>query len=989
MEIAGAVNEALAISSRLVVTAPPGAGKSTVLPLTILLGTAPFLPGNPRTALPGAETPHFAPGNPKTDSPGAEIPHFAPGNLKTDSPGADTPHFAPGNPKTDSPGAETPRFAPGGKILMLEPRRLAARQIAERMAYLLGEPVGRTVGYRIRFESRVSAATRIEVLTEGILTRMLVDDPALEGVDVVIFDEFHERSLQSDVALALVREAQQLLRPDLRIVLMSATIDTAALCRELDAPLLESAGRMFPVEVRHTPEEATAQDVAERVAHWVRTALREQAGDVLAFLPGEGEIRRCAELLGVLRQVQDDRPGQDDIKVYPLYGLLAPELQRAAIAPSPAGSRKVVLATPIAETSLTIEGVRVVVDGGFCRRLVFDPQSSLSRLETVRISRDMADQRCGRAGRVAPGVCYRLWSLATESRMAPTRVPEILKADLAGTLLDAGAWGESRLERLAWLTPPPAAHVAQARRLLELLGALDGAGRITPHGRALAALPCHPRIGQMLLAAEGSFGKLRMTDGLRMTEGAGTAGQPGTERSFGKLRMTDRLRMTEGLAADLAALLEEKDPLAALENDASITTRLEALAEARRSGRKGRWARIEQMAGQYRALADRARKQLAPKTGDSGATPRLEAGGGTEKGRNRTQPAQAGTANPYEAANPAGADNPYGATNPTGAADPYEAGALLARAYPERVAKASPGSPGRFLLATGEPAAVSPEDPLAACGWLAVASVSPRPGGVGRIFLAAPLDPEDVPELIRTRDRVAWDGKAAVAQRERRIGGLLVDARPLSEGVREQLTQAICEAAQKEGTAMLDFSDEVGNLQRRVGAVAAWHPELGLPDLSTEAVLKSAPAWLPPFVGRATTVAELKKIDLSEALWTLLSYEQQQAVERLAPSHIAVPTGSRIRVEYRQGAEAPVLRVRLQECFGLLDTPRVDDGRRPVLMELLSPGFKPVQLTSDLRSFWTGTYFEVRKELRRRYPRHAWPDDPLEAEAVRGVRRKQ
>ena len=958
MEIAGAVNEALAISSRLVVTAPPGAGKSTVLPLTILLGTAPFLPGN----------------------------------LKTDLPGAEIPHFAPGNPNTDLPGAETPRFAPGGKILMLEPRRLAARQIAERMAYLLGEPVGRTVGYRIRFESRVSAATRIEVLTEGILTRMLVDDPALEGVDVVIFDEFHERSLQSDVALALTREAQSLLRPDLRIVLMSATIDTAALCRELDAPLLESAGRMFPVEVRHTPEEATAQDVAERVAHWVRTALREQAGDVLAFLPGEGEIRRCAELLGVLRQAQDDRKAQDDngtgdvIKVYPLYGLLAPELQRAAIAPSPAGSRKVVLATPIAETSLTIEGVRVVVDGGFCRRLVFDPQSSLSRLETVRISRDMADQRCGRAGRVAPGVCYRLWSLATESRMAPTRVPEILEADLAGTLLDAAAWGESRLERLPWLTPPPAAHVAQARRLLELLGALDGAGCITPHGRALAALPCHPRIGQMLLAAEGSFGRLRMTGGLRMTDG---------------LRMTERIRMTEGLAADLAALLEEKDPLASLENDASITTRLEALAEARRSGRKGRWARIEQMAGQYRVLADRARKQLAPKKGDSGATPRLEAGGGTEKGRNRTQPAQAGADNPYEAANPTGADNPYeaanptgadnpyGATNPTGAADPYEAGALLARAYPERVAKASPGSPGRFLLATGEPATVAPEDPLAACGWLAVASVSPRPGGVGRIFLAAPLDPEDVPELIRTRDRVAWDGKAAVAQRERRIGGLLVDARPLSEGVREQLTQVICEAAQKEGTAMLDFSDEVGNLQRRVGAVAAWHPELGLPDLSTEAVLKSAPAWLPPFVGRASTVAELKKIDLSEALWTLLSYEQQQAVERLAPSHIAVPTGSRIRVEYRQGAEAPVLRVRLQECFGLLDTPRVDDGRRPVLMELLSPGFKPVQLTSDLRSFWTGTYFEVRKELRRRYPRHAWPDDPLEAEAVRGVRRKQ
>ncbi len=863
MEIAGAVNVALADSSRLVVTAPPGAGKSTVLPLTILLGTGPFRPGA---------------------------------------------------------GAKLPFLHPGGKILMLEPRRLAARQIAERMAYLLGESVGRTVGYRIRFESRVSAATRIEVLTEGILTRMLVDDPALEGVDVVIFDEFHERSLQSDTALALVREAQQLLRPDLRILLMSATIDTAALCRDLDAPLLESGGRMFPVEVRHTPEEATAENVAERVAHWVRRALREHDGDVLAFLPGEGEIRRCAELLEILRQAQDDRQGQDDIKEYPLYGLLPPEQQRAAIAPSPAGSRKVVLATPIAETSLTIEGVRVVVDGGFCRRMVFDPQNALSRLETVRISRDMADQRSGRAGRVAPGVCYRLWSLATESRMAPTRVPEILEADLAGTLLDAAAWGESRLENLAWLTPPPPAHVAQARRLLELLGALDEAGRITPHGRALAAMPCHPRIGQMLLAA-GTSVRTGMTEG------------PGIS----------------SLAADIAALLEEKDPLAALENDAALTTRLEALEAARRTGRKGRWARILQIAEQYRRLVP-------------GSTLTERAGAGSIIGPQRSREVT----------------------------DPYEVGRLLAQAYPERVAKARPDGPGRFQLAGGELAAVEPGDPLSACGWLAVASVNLRPGGVGRIFLAAPLDPEDVPELIRTRDRVAWDGKAgaAVAQRERRIGSLLVDARTLSEGVREQLTQAICEAARKEGTSMLDFSDEVGNLQRRVGAVAAWHPELDLPDLSTEAVLQSAPTWLPPFVGRATTVAELKKIDLAEALWTLLSYEQQQAVERLAPSHIAVPTGSRIRVEYRQGAEAPVVRVRLQECFGLLDTPRVDDGRRPVLMELLSPGFKPVQLTSDLRSFWTNTYFEVRKELRRRYPRHAWPDDPLEAEAVRGVRKK-
>ena len=851
LEIADAVRRQLAVSPCLVVTAPPGAGKSTILPLVLL-------------------------------------------DRQKDS-----------------------------RIIVLEPRRIAARQIAERMAFLLGEPVGRTVGYRIRFESRVSAATRIEVVTEGILTRMLVDDPALEGVGTVIFDEFHERSLQSDVALALTRETQGLLRPDLRILLMSATIDTAALCAALDAPLLESKGRMFPVEIKHSPDEASPETVAERVAHQVRLAHRDHAGDILAFLPGEGEIRRCAELLAGL--------GGEGTRICPLYGLLSNAEQRAAIAPSPAGTRKVVLATPIAETSLTIEGVRVVVDGGFCRRLVFDPQNALSRLETVRISRDMADQRSGRAGRVAPGVCYRLWNAGTEARMAPTRVPEILEADLAGTVLDAAAWGEAHPERLAWLTPPPAAHLAQATRLLTLLGAVDEAGRITPHGRALAALPCHPRIAQMLLcggispeppAASSPFPTL-----LAQSPGAGRSADADLASLKGHATQVP-------LAAEIAALLEEKDPLAARTDDAALSSRLEAL---HRAGRSGPWGRIRQMAEQYRSLAG-SRTPAAP-------DPEL---------------------------------------------DPFQVGALLARAYPERVAKARTDGPGRFQLAGGELAAVDPQDPLSACDWLAVASVSLRPGGVGRIFLAAPVDPAELPELIRTRDRVVWDSKAgaALAQRERRIGSLLIDAKPLSEGVREPLTRAICEAAQKEGTAMLDFSDEVRNLQRRIASVAAWHPELELPDLSTEAVLAAAPQWLPPFVGRATTVAELKKIDLCAALWTLLSYEQQQAVDRLAPTHLPVPTGSRIRLDYRQGAEAPVLRVRLQECFGLVDTPRVDDGRRPVLMELLSPGYKPVQLTSDLHSFWENTYFEVRKDLRRRYPRHAWPDNPLEAEAVRGVKRK-
>ena len=773
-----------------------------------------------------------------------------------------------------------------GKVLMLEPRRVAARQIAERMAWMMGEPVGKTVGYRMRFEHKVSADTRVEVLTEGVLVRWLVDDPGLDGVSVVIFDEFHERSITTDVALALTREAQQVLRPDLKILLMSATIDTEALCRELDAPLVESKGKMFPVEVLRGKEEAKPENAAELVALTVRLAHRDNEGDILAFLPGEADIRRCAELLGTALA-----PTQ----VFPLYGMLSAAEQRKAIAPSAAGERKVVLATPIAETSITIEGVRVVVDSGLCRKPVFDPQRGLNRLETVRISQDMAAQRTGRAGRVAPGVCYRLWSLATEQRMASIRVPEILEADLAPTVLDIAAWGESHPERLSWLTPPPAYSLSQARQLLQSLDAVDDVGRITPHGRKLAALPCHPRVAQMLLKADTPERK--------------------------------------ALAADLAALLEEKDPLDTAEAGAYL--RLKALRDARSSRREGRWSRVARIAEQYRNMV-----RVPEDNGDP---------------------------------------------------DPFEAGALLAAAYPERIAKAWKDGVGRFCLAGGDLAAVDPSDSLAASEWLAVGSLNAAPGGVGRIFLAAPLGASDLKPYIRRRDVIAWDSRqgSVVARRESRVGQLPVGSQPLSDVPREEIDRVICEAARKEGTSMLDFSEDVQNLQRRVAAVAAWRPELELPDLSTETVLERASEWLPPFLGKASTVAELKRIDLCAALWATLTYPQQQAVDRLAPSHITVPTGSQIRVEYRQGADAPVVRVRLQECFGLVDTPRVDDGRRPVLMELLSPGFKPVQLTSDLRSFWEGTYYEVRKELKRRYPKHAWPDDPLAADPVRGVRKKQ
>ena len=774
-----------------------------------------------------------------------------------------------------------------GRVLMLEPRRLAARQIAERMAWLLGEPVGRTAGYRVRFESKVSSATRIEVLTEGILTRMLEDDPTLDGVSAVIFDEFHERSLNCDLALALARETQRVVRPDLKTVIMSATIDTDAICKTLDAPVVEGKGRMYPVEVNYDTSEATADNAAETVARAIRQAHRTHEGDILAFLPGEADIRHCAELLG------DSLEGTE---VHPLYGMLPPKAQRKAIMPSQDGHRKVVLATPVAETSLTIENIRIVIDSGLCRKPVFDPQNGLSRLETVRISRDMARQRAGRAGRVAPGVCYRLWGPGTEARMEENRSPEILEADLAQTMLSIAAWGGGKAEELPWMTPPPAFSVRQARGLLTTLGAIDAEGSVTPAGLKMAALPCHPRIAHMLTEATTPEAK--------------------------------------ALAADIAALLEEKDPMA--QEGTDLAARISALRKARRDHREGHlWGRIARIAEQYRTLIRCTEDNSDP--------------------------------------------------------DPYAVGALVAAAYPERVAKSHKDGCGRFILACGNPAFLDREDAMSAYEWLAVASLNAREGADGRIFLAAPLDPDDLKDMLSERDNVAWDSRrgAIVAQRETRIGGLVISTRPLSDIPRDEIVRIICEAAAKEGVSMLDFSDEVGNLQRRVAAVAVWHPELNLPDLSTDAVLASTADWLPAFIGKATTVQELKKIDLTQALWSLLDYGQQQEVDRLAPTHITVPTGSRIRVEYRQGAELPVLRVRLQECFGLAETPRVDGGRRPVLMELLSPGFKPVQLTQDLHSFWESTYFEVRKELRRRYPKHSWPDNPLDATPVRGTGRRK
>ena len=838
-QITDAVNEALQKNGGAVITAPPGAGKSTLLPLTILEGLAPSLTGRA--------------------------------------------------------GGES-------KILMLEPRRLAARQIAERMADMLGEEVGKTVGYRVRFEKKVSNDTRIEVLTEGILTRMLTNDATLEGVEVVIFDEYHERSINSDLALALTRLAKDIIRPDLKIVVMSATIDADIISKTLNLPLIESEGRMFPVEVRYANDDVDIYEVPSAVASAVRKAHNENEGSILAFLPGQGEIQKCADMLeGTL----------GDTRVYPLYGNLPPEQQRRAIAAMKEGERKVVLATLIAETSLTIEGIRIVVDSGLHRKLVFDGRTGLSHLETVRISMDMATQRMGRAGRLTEGVCYRLWTKVSESRMEEQRKPEILEADIAPMVLDIAAFGESDVESLPWMTVPERDAVYRAKALLQSLGAIDAKGTITEIGKQMVGLPCHPRVARMILHAEDNRQK--------------------------------------SLACDIAALLEEKDPMND-NQDSDISFRISALRKARSQKNLGRWSRIAKIAEEYH--------------------------------KTLPSPPVRGREN----------DMTF---------SPKEVGALLAFAYPERIAKSWDNN-GMFRLASGDNVHVDMSDSVSAHQWIAIASANLSAPARGKVFLAAPLDIEDIAELVTERDNVSWDSKElkVLMQHERRVGKLLISTKPIHDAPKEDIVSIICEAAKKDGLSMFAWNEDVQRLQRRMAKVAEWHPNLNMPDFSTEHLMQTAKEWLPMYVGAngriPTSASELKKINLCEVLMGMLYNHQSPLnpdesgvalLDRYAPSHIQVPTGSRIRIDYRLGADAPVLSVRLQECFGMEDTPMVNDGRQPLLMELLSPGFKPVQLTQDLRSFWNGTYFEVRKELKRRYPKHYWPENPLEAEAVRGVKR--
>ncbi|MCP5371485.1 MAG: ATP-dependent helicase HrpB [Hyphomicrobiales bacterium] len=772
----------------------------------------------------------------------------------------------------------------GRRLVVLEPRRLAARAAARRMAALLDEEVGGTVGYRTRLESRIGPGTRIEVVTEGVLARRVQADPELAGVGAVLFDEFHERSAQADLALALCLDVQRALRPDLRLVVMSATLDTAAVAGLLGgAPVIECPVPSFPVETRYLDGPRPAlRDLEPAVAAAVRRAHGETAGGILVFLPGEREIRRVEALLA-------EAGLGPDTDVEPLYGALPPARQDAAIAPAPAGRRKVVLATAIAETSLTIADITVVVDGGFMRGPRFDPRTGLTRLETLRVTRDSADQRRGRAGRVAAGTCVRLWSEAEHRTLQPHRGAEILEADLAPLALDLALWGVRDAADLSWLDPPPAAALTQARDLLADLGALDGAGAVTGHGRAMAGLALHPRLAHMVLR--------------------------GRDLGLG------------GLACDLAALLGEGEILARPPGarTAELASRLEALHAKGAAGvRAGVRARA-------RTLAQRWRRHL---------------GLGVAPG------------------------------------DPRDAGRLVALAYPDRVARRRPGGPARYVMANGRGAALDDADPLAGEPFLAVAQVDGAAGD-GRVFLAAPLARDDLEDLFADRivdaERVVWDPRAEAVQANRRrlLGRLVLAETPLDPPPADAVTAAVCDGIRRLGLEALPWTRDLIAWRHRVAFAADHDPDGGWPDLSDGALLDGLEDWLGPFLAGVGRRAQFARIDLAAALRGRLAWDRRRRLDDLAPAEVTVPSGARRTVDY--GETPPVLAVKLQEMFGQEDTPRVAGGRVALALHLLSPAGRPLQVTRDLAGFWRTGYASVRAEMRGRYPKHPWPEDPMSA----------
>lgn len=782
------------------------------------------------------------------------------------------------------------------RILMLEPRRLAARAAAERLASELGEAVGETVGYRIRLDSKVGPRTRIEVVTEGILARRLQDDPALEGVGLVIFDEFHERSLDADLALALSLNGRALLRdePPLKILLMSATLEGERLSALLgDAPVISSQGRMYPVDIQWGRPLQAGEWVEPKVVQTVLQALSDEPGSLLVFLPGQAEIRRVHE------QLAEALAGREEIMLCPLHGELDLTAQRAAIEPAPAGRRKVVLATNIAETSLTIDGVRVVVDAGLERVPRFDPASGMTRLDTQRIARASATQRAGRAGRLEPGVCYRLWSEAQHEQLAAYATAEILQADLAGLALQLARWGVQPGE-LAWLDAPPVAAFAQARDLLERLGALDARGTLTTHGQAMAVLPSHPRIAHLLLRGQA----------------LGLAPQ----------------------ACDLAALLGERDILRGAGADLHSRMALLSGADKASRGSAGGVQRVRQVARQLRGYLN-------------------------------------GAGAPREAV----ADPEH----------PRWLGCLLALAYPDRIARQRRAGGAEYRLANGRAALFSETDGLMKHEWLVIADLGSRQGQrEERIYLAADLAVElfagPLAEQVRSLDVLDWDEREGVlrAERQRKVGELLLDSMPLSNLDADARGQALLALVRRKGLELLAWTPELRQWQarlallRRLDLTASAHSDW--PDVSNAALLARLDDWLLPYLGKVSRLSHFANLDLPAMLASLLPWPLPQRLDELAPKSLEVPSGSRIRIDYEH--DTPVLAVRLQELFGLAMTPRIAAGRQQLLLHLLSPGHKPVQVTQDLASFWANTYLEVKKDLKGRYPKHYWPDNPLIAE---------
>ncbi|MDH5337821.1 MAG: ATP-dependent helicase HrpB [Nitrospira sp.] len=781
----------------------------------------------------------------------------------------------------------------GRKLLMLEPRRLAARAAAHRMADQLHEPIGETIGYRMRLDTKIGPRTKIEVVTEGVLTRLLQEDPSLAAYGMVLFDEFHERSLQADLGLALCLEAQRLFRPDLRLLVMSATLNCGPVSELMGhAPLITCEGRLFPVETRYLDRPVTGRLDLTVVQH-IRRSLAHDDGSLLVFLPGMADIRR------VERTLLDAKLGPS-IQIAPLHGELPQDMQDVAIRPAAPGSRKIVLATSIAETSLTIEGVRVVIDAGWLRIPRFDPRSGLTRLETIRVTRDSAEQRRGRAGRLEPGVCYRLWTEKEQASLAVHRPPEILEADLAPLILDLAQWGAQSPDEFSWLTPPPSGAVAQAKDLLVQLGAFSAAGRLTDHGRQMTELPLHPRLAHMLISAI-------------------------------PLRLADQ-------ACEVAALLSERDVLHGLSADQTVDlrVRLDVLQGEYDSGRQS----VNRTAlERVRRTAQLWRRQLK----------RLS-----------------------------------GKPNGDGYDHPYAAGLLLALAYPDRIAQRQPGEIASYRLVNGRGARFRRPDPIATEPFIVIADLDGG-GQWADINLAAPITCEAIESLyhdqLLNEELVYWDERSAAVRAlcRRRLGAITLLEEAVSSPDTNKITSVLLQAISKAGLDVLSF----GHLLKQWRARVMWlrridDPQTEWPNLSDEALLRTLDQWLGPYVANITTLDRVKRLDLTAPLHALLTYEQLRRLDRLAPTHITVPSGSRLPVDYEQ-AESPVLEVRLQEMFGCKDTPCIAGGKIPLMLHLLSPAKRPVQVTQDLRGFWKRAYHDVRKELRGRYPKHHWPEDPLNA----------